>query len=655
MGSAGGGIVVVGAGRYLVNSANLTIPQGVFLRGFWENLGEQISDDYTKLPCVLLLNPAYTVQIAGRDAGVRGVAIINSTLTAPPTTLRGALDGPNSFSGTGITVGTGTFNSASDFYLGYLFIMGFAQGIHINGNQERPRVEYIAMDCQAGYLSDGSSDAGSVGNMHCWPYYAAHLSVPLTFAISNCTNNGGLIRVTCAANTFVTGDVVVINGVTGTTEANNRWTVTVINNTTMDLQGSTFSNAYVSGGTVYSRAGHRTGPAFDFKGQGGGAMALFNFGSWGYDVGIKIESGEDYDNLIGCWSDNDLSANDPTTVGVWILNSAAVSVTNHFFSSQGVALKIDVAGRSVNRAFISDSRIFGTRTYTAQAVNGSAHFTNCTFGPAPIRTESTGGQVVLVNCDLSNGTTFSYGSQSAPRAYIVGCVGVTELQPTAPVDTAITQIARWSGPGRGTPANNDQINHSYYMMNSAGSMVEIQRNNHRISTVTAGSETSAFYISLINTGVFTDLYSWTVAQYQPLVGGINLGNSSAGNRWGTVFCGGVNANSPSIGVGYATGAGNTVTQITSRTTAVTINAVTGSIIMFSAAGSTTPASFTVNNSSVAASDLIILNTRGSASNLYNFVVSTVGAGLFVINFWTTGGTATDAPIISFAVIKGVTA
>jgi hypothetical protein len=107
------------------------------------------------------------------------------------------------------------------------------------------------------------------------------------------------------------------------------------------------------------------------------------------------------------------------------------------------------------------------------------------------------------------------------------------------------------------------------------------------------------------------------------------------------------------GIGYATGAGGTVTQATSRTTGVTINKVSGAITMFSAAGSATAASFTVTNSAVAATDVIHLSQK-SGTNLYNFLVTTVAAGSFNITFFTTGGTATDAPVINFVVIKGVT-
>jgi hypothetical protein len=108
------------------------------------------------------------------------------------------------------------------------------------------------------------------------------------------------------------------------------------------------------------------------------------------------------------------------------------------------------------------------------------------------------------------------------------------------------------------------------------------------------------------------------------------------------------------GVGYATGAGGTVTQGTSRTTGVTLNKRCGAITMFSAAGSATAATFTVTNSTVGVNDVIILN-QASGTNLYDLLVTAVAAGSFNITFLTTGGTATDAPVINFAVIDGVAA
>ena len=108
------------------------------------------------------------------------------------------------------------------------------------------------------------------------------------------------------------------------------------------------------------------------------------------------------------------------------------------------------------------------------------------------------------------------------------------------------------------------------------------------------------------------------------------------------------------GIGYATGAGGTVTQITSRTTGVTLNKPVGQIQMFSAAGSATAQSFAVTNSAVAATDIIHIN-QVSGTNLYVLLITAVAAGSFTVTFYTTGGTATDAPLLNFAVIKGVIA
>jgi len=107
-------------------------------------------------------------------------------------------------------------------------------------------------------------------------------------------------------------------------------------------------------------------------------------------------------------------------------------------------------------------------------------------------------------------------------------------------------------------------------------------------------------------------------------------------------------------VGYATGAGGAVTQLTSRTTGVTLNKTSGAITMFTAAGSATAATFTVTNSTVAATDTISLSMKTS-TNLYNLLVTAVAAGSFNITFYTTGGTTSDTPVINFNVIKGVAA
>jgi len=82
-------------------------------------------------------------------------------------------------------------------------------------------------------------------------------SNPTALTISNAADNGGgAIRLTVTSNTtLATGDEVYVTGVGGTTEANGYWLITRITSTTVDLQNSTFTNAYTSGGSITEFAG----------------------------------------------------------------------------------------------------------------------------------------------------------------------------------------------------------------------------------------------------------------------------------------------------------------------------------------------------------------------------------------------------------------
>jgi hypothetical protein len=119
------------------------------------------------------------------------------------------------------------------------------------------------------------------------------------------------------------------------------------------------------------------------------------------------------------------------------------------------------------------------------------------------------------------------------------------------------------------------------------------------------------------------------------------------------YTNGVTSNSATAGIGYATGAGGAVTQGTNRTTGVTLNTVSGAITLVSAAGTTSWQSFTVTNSTVAATDVVIVNQK-SGTDLYEIHVTAVAAGSFRISYKTTAGTTTEQPVFNFAVIKAVT-
>ena len=132
----------------------------------------------------------------------------------------------------------------------------------------------------------------------------------------------------------------------------------------------------------------------------------------------------------------------------------------------------------------------------------------------------------------------------------------------------------------------------------------------------------------------------------------NISNCTGSPTLTSLTATGTIVSNGTAGVGYGAGAGGAVTQLTSRTTGVTLNKTTGAITLYSAAGSATAATFTVTNSTVAATDVIILNQK-SGTDLYDLMVTAVAAGSFNITFRTTGGSTTETPVFNFVVIKGV--
>jgi hypothetical protein len=114
--------------------------------------------------------------------------------------------------------------------------------------------------------------------------------------------------------------------------------------------------------------------------------------------------------------------------------------------------------------------------------------------------------------------------------------------------------------------------------------------------------------------------------------------------------------SGTAGLGYSTGAGGTVTQATSKSTGVTLNKITGEIVLNAAAlAAATIVSFTLTNSTIAATDVIILNhvttgTRGAYG--LNGQCAAGSAIIYVRN--NSAASLSEAIVIRYAIIKGAT-
>ena len=108
-------------------------------------------------------------------------------------------------------------------------------------------------------------------------------------------------------------------------------------------------------------------------------------------------------------------------------------------------------------------------------------------------------------------------------------------------------------------------------------------------------------------------------------------------------------------LGYASGAQGAVTQGTSKSTGVTVNASMGQITMNDATLNTlTNVTFTLTNSLISAKDVIILNVgSGATSGAYNCWISSMSAGTCTITLRNiSGGNLSEAVVINFAVIHG---
>jgi hypothetical protein len=108
-------------------------------------------------------------------------------------------------------------------------------------------------------------------------------------------------------------------------------------------------------------------------------------------------------------------------------------------------------------------------------------------------------------------------------------------------------------------------------------------------------------------------------------------------------------------LGYSAAAQGTVTQLTDKSTAVTLNKSAGQITMNNANLATvTTVSFTLNNTTIGAKDtLVVCIASGATVGAYLVYVSNLAAGSATISLRNfTAGTLGEAVVVNFAVIHG---
>jgi hypothetical protein len=110
--------------------------------------------------------------------------------------------------------------------------------------------------------------------------------------------------------------------------------------------------------------------------------------------------------------------------------------------------------------------------------------------------------------------------------------------------------------------------------------------------------------------------------------------------------------------GYSTGAGGTVTQATSKSTAVTINKLTGEITLNAAAlAAAGIVSFTLNNSNLVAGDQLVCTHHATGTfGAYTINGRVTGNGTAIVTVRNNSSSSlSEAIVVKFSIIKAVNA
>ena len=161
--------------------------------------------------------------------------------------------------------------------------------------------------------------------------------------------------------------------------------------------------------------------------------------------------------------------------------------------------------------------------------------------------------------------------------------------------------------------------------------------------------TNGTFASPTITGTVAGAATYTTPTFTAPVLGVATGTSVAVT--------GLLKSSGTAGVGYATGAGGTVTQSTDKATGVTLSKASGAITMNNAAlNAGVIVSFVLTNTAIAATDVLILNHISGGTVGSYALNAQCAAGSATINVRNnTAGNLSEAIVIQFALVKGVNA
>lgn len=321
------------------------------------------------------------------------------------------------------------------------------------------------------------------------------------------------------------------------------------------------------------------------------------------------------------------------------------------------------AGGSDGTAFVTAGalRFFAEGTPAAGVVPGvAAIYTADSTGTMQLRLKITsGGSVQLggIGTDAYS-LRMARGITGATTAYGIGQLG--------DVQSDVTVVANGFYSNMGTAAAAFTLPNMYHFRVAqgtigAGSTVTNQYGFSVTSAMIGGTNNYGFHADIASGTNRWNFYASGTAN-NAFAGNTRLGGTTAptvacdvtGDVLASAF---IRSNGATSGVGYGTGAGGTVTQATSKSTGVTLSKVCGQITMNAAAlAAATIVSFVATNTAIAATDVLVLNhVSGGTPGAYTLNAQ-CAAGSATINVRNnTAGSLSEAIVISYALVKAVTA
>jgi hypothetical protein len=303
-------------------------------------------------------------------------------------------------------------------------------------------------------------------------------------------------------------------------------------------------------------------------------------------------------------------------------------------------------------ADVNHSTLWGTITGSISSQtdlsNALAAKANTTHSHAP--SEITGTAVITSDSRLTDARTpTTHDNTKHSASYIVQSNAVVPNGAiTGATNTKITYDAKGLVTG-GSAATTADISDSSDRRYCTDAQKAIIGNTSGTNSGDNSANSSTMYIG-------TTAHTLNRGSGPETIAGLTLTTPNIGAATGTSLAATGALTSSGGGLGYATGAGGAVTQLSSRTTGVTLSKLCGNITMFSAAqGAQAIVTFTLTNTFIAAGDMIIVRhisaTNGGAWNIS--CVAGSGSATITIRNVTTAS-ITEATPLRFTIIKGVT-